>query len=134
MALKRKFLFDGEEIPGLVETSDLRDEEGTVEVPGFNRKVPIKDGVKMFQPLDTVHKIQRDTVTEKFLYDWFNLDQQKDVTVIDTDATGIEVSRFLLRDCENSVFSKRNYSADGIAFYGVASRITCSSTPVRIEN
>ena len=48
MVLKRRVFIDNKEIPGLVSTSDLKDTEGTVDVPGFNRKVTIKEGVKKF--------------------------------------------------------------------------------------
>jgi len=130
MGLKRKFLYDGIEIPGLVETSEIRDEEGTIEVPGFNRKVPIKDGVKIMAPLDCVYKIQRDTNTIKFFSDWFYKNEYHDITVIETDSTGAEVNRWLLRDCECKSINKRAYNAAGVEFFGLGVSLTCSSVPV----
>lgn len=132
-SLKRKILFDGEEVPGLVECSDIKDEEGTIEVPGFNRKVSIKDGVKSFAPVDATYKCQKDSITEKFFSDYYYLNQVKDVDIIDTDATGVEVSRYLLRDCENSLFDKRSYNAGGVEYYGIRIRLNCTSDPIRIE-
>ena len=130
MALKRKVLIDGEEVPGLVECSPLKDEEGVVEVPSFSRKHPIKDGVKLFDPLDMTYKVARDTNTVKVFSDWFYKDEYHDVTVVNTDATGAEVNRWLLRDCECKKHDTRAYNAGGVEFFGIAVTIICTSTPV----
>jgi len=130
MALKRKVLIDNEEIPGLVSTSPLKDEEGVVEVPSFNRKHPIKDGVKMFDPIDMVYKIARDTNTKKFYSDWFNKNEYHDVTVINTDATGSEIDRWLLRDCECKKYDDRPYNAGGVEFAGIEVTIICTAVPI----
>jgi hypothetical protein len=132
MALKRKLLIDGEEIPGLVETTALKDEEGVVEVPSFNRKIPIKDGVKMFDPIDCVYKVARDTKTSKFFHDWFTKNEYHDVTAINTDATGTEVDKYLLRDCECKKYDARAYNAGSIEFFGIGVTLICTSTPVRL--
>jgi hypothetical protein len=132
LSLKRKLLIDGEEIPGLVETSELNDEEGTVEVPSFNRKIAVKDGVKTFSPLDCVYKISRDTKTQKFFSDWYFLNQYHDITVINTDGTGSEIDRWLLRDCECKKYSERTYNAGAVEFYGIAVSLTATTTPVHI--
>ena len=132
MGLKRKILIDGEEIPGLVETGAIKDEEGVIEVPSFNRKIPIKDGVKLFDPIDCVYKIQRDTKTQKFFHDWFNKNEYHDVTLINTDATGTDVDKWLLRDCECKKYDNRAYNASGVEFFGIAVTITCSSVPIRL--
>lgn len=134
MALKRRLLIDGEEVPGLVETSPLKDEEGIVEVPSFNRKIPVKDGVKLLDPLDCVYKIHRDTVTQKLFYNWFNKNEYHDVTVVNTDATGAEVDKWLLRDCECKKFDQRAYNAGGVEFFGIGVTLTCTSTPVRLDS
>jgi hypothetical protein len=133
MTLKRKILIDGEELPGLVETSPIKDEEGVVEVPGFNRKIPVKDGVKLFDPIDATYKISRDTKTQGFLYDWYSKNEYHDVTIVNTDGTGAEVDKWLLRDCECKKFDERAYNAAGVEFFGVGVTITCSSVPVRLK-
>ena len=132
MSLKRKILIDGDEVPGLVESSDLKDAEGTIEVPGFARKTQIKDGVKMFEPLDLVYKVQRDANTQQVYKDWFYKNEYHDVTIINTDATGTEVNRWLLRDCECASYSERPYNAAGVEFFGIAVQVTCSTDPVPI--
>ena len=86
----------------------------------------------MFEPLDLVYKIQRDTNTQKVFKAWFYENEYHDVTVINTDATGAEVNRWLLRDCECASYSERTYNAAGIEFFGLAVQITCSSNPVNI--
>ena len=88
--------------------------------------------MKRFAPLDCVYKIQRDTKTQKFLHDWFNKNEYHDVTVINTDGTGAEVDKWLLRDCENKKYDNRQYNAGGVEFFGVGITITCSSVPVRL--
>lgn len=132
MALKRRYLYDGNEIPGLVESSAIKDEEGVIEVPSFNRKKPLKDGVKMFAPLELTYKVQRDSRVQKFFYDWFNKNEYHDVTVIETDATGAEVNRLLLRDCENALYDEREYNAGAIDYFGLRVRIICTSDPVNL--
>lgn len=133
LALKRKILYDGEEIPGLVETSDLMDEEVGVEVPGFNRTVEIGSGVKKFQPLDLVYKQQKDTATKKFFADYYFNREVKDVVIVNTDATGAEVDRWLLPDCECRRFSERAYNAGGVEFFGISIQVVCTGTPTRLD-
>lgn len=133
MALKRKILYDNEEIKGLVETSEIADKQGTVEVPGFSRMFEIIDGVAKFQPVDMVYKIQRDTNTKSFFYNWFKNKEHHDVTVINTDANGAEVNRWLLRNCELPEYSERAYNAAGIEFFGIAVKFTCPTDPVNLD-
>ena len=129
MVLKRRVFIDNKEIPGLVSTSDLKDTEGTVDVPGFNRKVTIKEGVKKFEPLDLVYKISANTNTQSVFNGWFQNDELHDVTVINTDATGTEVNRWALRACECAEYSERAFNAAGVEFFGIAVKITCSQGP-----
>ena len=130
MALKRKILYDNEEVPGLVETSELKDEEGIVDAPAFNRIFKIKNGVKTFEPLDLVYRIDRTTNTRQFFLDFFQNNETKDMTIINTDGTGREMDRWLCRDCECSLFSERTYNAAGVEFFGISVRISCSSEPI----
>ena len=133
LVLKRRLLIDGEEIPGLVETGALKDEEGDVEVPSFGRIISVKSGVKKFDPIECVYKIDRDTITEKFMRDWFYNDEYHDVTVENVDATGAVVDRILLQDCENGKYDRRPYNASGVEFMGVGIKIICTSTPVPLS-
>lgn len=133
MVLKRRVLVDGDEIPGLVECSDLSDEETTAEVPGFDRTVEISTKTSKFAPLTMVYKIQRDTITLGFFRDWKYKNEIHDVTIIDTDGTGAEHERWELRDCECSKYNKRPYNAGGVEFYGLEVMILCSTAPVATD-
>jgi len=114
LVLKRRAIWDdSNEVPGLVESSDLKDEEGLVDVPSFNRMISVKNGVKKFEPQTFIYKVTRGTTTLKFFYDFFNLNEFHDLALINTDGVGIEVDRWLLRDCECSSFNERTYNAGG---------------------
>ena len=129
-AQKRRLLFDGDELPGLVETSDLTDEEEGVDVPSFNRTRTVGSGVSKLEPLDVIYKDQKGTKTRKFLTDWKFKKQVKDVVVINTDSTGFEINRWLWPDCECLKYNERGYTAAGVEFAGINVVITCTGTPV----
>jgi len=130
LAKKIKIEIDGEEIPGLVSLTEILDEEGLIEVSGFSRKVNISDGVKMLQPIDVVYKVERDTQTLVFFRDWYYNDERHDVTFIFTDATAVEVDRLVWPQCENTLFSKGDYDAGGVAFYGITSKLSSDRSPI----
>lgn len=112
----------------------VKDEEGTVEVPSFGRKIDVKDGVKKLDPIECVYKIARDTITEKFMRDWFYNNEYHDVTIENVDATGAIVDKMLLQDCENGKYDRRAYNASGVEFMGVGIKIICTSTPVPLSS
>jgi len=97
---KRKLQFDGDEIPGLVNVSDVVLEKGQIEVPEFKVKRKISDGVTTIPALDLVYRLDRDTKTQKFFDAWWDNDEIKDVTVIYTDGHGLEFRRELWTSCE----------------------------------
>ena len=109
------------------------DEEGVVEVPSFGRVHEIKNGVKKFAPLDVTYKVERNSLTHKTFFNWFNDNEYHDVTLINTDATGAEVDRWILRDCEVSKFDERRYNASSIEFFGFSAKIHPTLDPVRID-
>jgi hypothetical protein len=129
LGLKRRVLVDGEEIPGLVETSEIMDEEGVIEVPGFKRKIEVKDGVSKLAPIDLLYKVQRDSNTDVTLRNWKYNDELHDVTIINTDSTGIEVDRILFRECECKKYNKRAYKAESPEFFAVGVTILCTTEP-----
>ena len=131
LSKKTKVLVDGENIPGLVTTSDIKDEEGEIDVPTFGRKTKIKDGVKTFDPIELKYKVAKDTNTQKTFYDWFNNNEYHDVTIVHTDATGQEIDRWLLRDCECKKYAEGAYDAGAVSYFGVEVTIICTTTPIR---
>lgn len=133
IGMKRKIFVDGQELPGLVETGPMNDEEGVVEVPGFGRKVEIKDGVKKFGALDATYKVQPDTITKQFFRDWYYKNEVHDVVVVNTDATGVDVDKWLLPDCECAQYNEREFNAGSVTWFGLVVKITCSGTPTTLD-
>ena len=131
--LKRRLLIDGDEYQGLTEVSDVNDETGTTDVPGFNRIIEISTGVKKFTPLDIKYRSDKGSKTAQLLYSWFSQNEYHDITLINTDGFGQEVSRWLLRDCECSRYSEGAYTAGGEEYYGITIRVHCTTEPVRTE-
>lgn len=132
LALKRRLLFDGEEKTGLVSTSALKSADGLIEAPGFDFKADIKDGTKKFDPLTVLYKVQRNSDVIDFFDDWHNLNQTKDVTIINVDGTGEEIDRWLWRDCECHSFDAREYDAANVTFYGIEAILNPTAKPVRL--
>jgi hypothetical protein len=131
ISLKRRILVDGTEIPGLVTCSEIKDEEDAVSVPSFGRTTEIKSGVKKFSELTLKYKIAAGTVTQATFFNWYNLNEYHDVTVVNTDANGSEIDRWLLRDCECRSYSEHDYDAAAVKFAGIDVIIGCTTTPVR---
>lgn len=100
MAAKRKIEYDGEEVPGLVFSGELRLAQGSIEVPGFDKIIPIGNGVTTIPVWEVRYKTERGTNTKAFFRDWAQNNEIKDVTVINTDGHGVEIDRITLPDCE----------------------------------
>lgn len=100
MAEKKRVIIDGEELPGLVFAGELSLEKGSIEVPEFKKIRVIQNGVSKTPPQELRYKIARGTNTLKFIKDWYFNDEVKDVTIIRTDAHGVEFGRTLLPQCE----------------------------------
>jgi len=100
LAEKKRITFDGEEIPGLVNFQELSLEKGQLEVPEFSKIRRIQNGITTIPPVDLTYKIAKETNTLKFFRDWYGRDEEKDVVIIRTDASGVEFARTLLPSCE----------------------------------
>lgn len=129
MSLKRKLLIDGNELAGLVECGGVNDEDQIIDVPGFNRLSPIKSGVKKLEPFPFKYAIKRGTNTHQVLHDWHFDDELHDVTLINTDASGTEINRWLLRDCELPKFDEPTYNAGQPEYYFVSGSFICPTDP-----
>lgn len=99
-AEKQKIYIDGEELAGLVSLNELASEEGVIEVPENGKKRNISNGVKTIPQMEATFKIRKNSKTMKILSDWYNLDQEKDIVVVTTDADGEEIKRTLYPDTE----------------------------------
>ena len=100
MAEKKKVLVDGVEIPGLVMVGEIVLEKGTIEVPEFHKIRQIQSGISKIPAVDLTYKVERNSSTLEFFKNWYFNDEVHDVTIIRTDAHGVEFSRTVLPQCE----------------------------------
>lgn len=103
MAQKVRLLIDGDELPGLVKLGEISLEKGMIDVPGFRRIYKIATGVTTMPAIPATFETRRSTSTRKTLNDWYNKDEQHDVTIIWCDAGGVEFARDLWEAVECSV-------------------------------
>lgn len=95
-AEKKRVLYDGFEVPGLVNFGEIVLERNQLEVPEFDRIRRISSGITTIPAIEVIYKIARDSETLVFFQDYFTNQQEFDLTVIRTDAAGIEFARTLL--------------------------------------
>lgn len=134
MVKKIKILFDGNiEYSGLSECSEIKDVSTLVDVPTFNRKIPVNDNVSKFEPLTLKYIITKGSNTPNFFWDWKNNTEYHDVLVIQTDATGTEISKWSLRDCECTSVVESAYNATTPEAYFMTVIINCTTIPQRRE-
>jgi hypothetical protein len=111
LAEKKRVLIDGEEIPGLVSFAEIPLEKGQLEVPEFKKIRRIQNGITTIPAIQITYKISKDTNTLQFMKDWYFNDEEHDVTVIRTDASGTEFARTLLPSCECVRYYEPPYDA-----------------------
>lgn len=100
MAMKVRFMVDNEELPGLVKMGEVALENSMIDVPGFQRIFKIQSGVTTMPAVPFTFETRRNTKTRKVLNDWFDKQEQHDVTIILVDAGGTEFERALWQDVE----------------------------------
>jgi len=111
MVEKRKLIADGEELEGLISVDQYERAEGTVEVPGLNKTINVKNGVTVIPPIPMIFKITRNSKTLKILQDWKEKNEYKDCVMIITDGAGAEISRELMPNTECSRLAGPAYDA-----------------------
>ena len=100
MIEKKKALWDGEEIPGLVSVGEIVREKRTVEVPSFRRIRDVQSDVIKIPQVTLTYKIERGKNTLQFFEEFFDDNQVKDLEIVRTDAHGVEFNRKMYMDCE----------------------------------
>ena len=100
MAEKKVILFDGEDVPGLVNWGEIILERQQLEVPEFDRIRKISNGITTIPAIEFTYKVARDSVTLQFFREYYQQHQEKEVTVVRVDAAGIEFARTLLPFCQ----------------------------------
>jgi hypothetical protein len=128
---KIKIEVDGEERAEIISFPEYSLADSNVEdVPSFSKTVPVGSGtVKIPVLTGVVAKVQRDSDTEKYYYDWFRKNQIKDVVVIKTDQDGVELSRDLLSNVEITNYTPSAFDATSPAVF----QITLDMAPEDIQ-
>lgn len=111
MIEKRIILVDGEELPGLINVDEYPIEDGVVDVPGRDRSVPVRDGVRKIPQIGATYKLTRDSKSLKLLENWYYKHENHDVTMIRIDGSGVEFARELWPNTEISKLHAPGYDA-----------------------
>lgn len=111
MVEKKKALWDGDEIPGLVTFGEVTREKRVVEVPSFRKIRDVQSGVIKMPQISLTYKIERNTKTLKFFDDFFDNNEVKDLECIRTDAHGVEFQRKIYIQCEPISMTEPAYDA-----------------------
>jgi len=111
MVEKKKGLWDGVEVPGLVNVAAIKREKRTVEVPSFRRIRDVQSGIVKMPQLTLIYKVERVTFTLQFFESFFDNDEVKDLEVIRTDAHGVAFNRKMYQDCEVISIEEPAYDA-----------------------
>lgn len=128
LALKRKVLVDGVELAGLVSVSEIKFDKSVIEAPEFNYIRNIQNGIIKVPQLDMVWKIDKGSATLTYLRSWYFNNEVHDVTVIDTDATGVAFQQYLCTGCEMTGLSDPEYDAANPNY----ARLNCHVIPFNI--
>jgi hypothetical protein len=107
---------DGEELEGLVAVDEYVVEDDAVDIPGRNRTVPVRTGVKKIPAIGATFKISRNSATMQILSNFYHLKEFHDLVVIRTDGAGNEIRRELWPNCECSKFNGSGYDAASPVF------------------
>lgn len=97
---KGRLKIDGEEIPGLIARDAINVESDTVEIPGFDKIVPVTNGVKKIPTILLTYKINNANQTLKFLRDWYFKNEEKTCIWERTDGTGQTIEEIDLGFCQ----------------------------------
>lgn len=108
---KVKLEAEGDELVGLIELAEYEIAEGVENVPGPNKTVPVKNGVKAIPEIPAVFKKVRGSSTYKDFQNWMDKNETKDITVIRTDGKGQETARELWPNTEVSKVNSGGYDA-----------------------
>lgn len=122
VAQKAKIIASGTELTGLVKLGEVNREKGTIEVPTPFKIVKIQSGVDVMPEVAATFETRRDTNTRKFLQDWYNNNEQHDVTVVYFDAGGTEFARYAWQavECKKLSIPETDHASPSYAKLDVA--------------
>lgn len=119
LARKIKLEIDGIERTNLVQFGEINREKTTAEVPSFAKLRSIQTGVDIIPPIEAGFKNQRNSDVNKFLRDWYENSEVKDVVVIETDGSGTEIDRMILSSVELSRYNLEEYAGESPSYYRI---------------
>lgn len=91
---------DNEEFQDLIQLDEYVIEDDKVDIPGFDRTVPVRTGVRKIPEIGAIFKVKRNSKTLKILEDWYYKKQTKDITIKRVDGAGNEFARELWPNTE----------------------------------
>lgn len=120
MAEKKIILFDEVEVPGLVQFGEISLEKNQLDVPEFDRIRKISSGVRTIPAIEAIYKLARDSETLEFFRDYYFQEEQHDITVIRTDAAGVEFARTLLPQTQLTRYTEPEFDAANPTYAQIA--------------
>jgi len=108
---KKIMQVDGDEVEGLIGIDEYNIEDEVEDIPGRDKTVPVRKGVKKIPAIGSKFKISRNSKTMKILQDWYFKYETHDVTIIVTDGAGNEIRRELWPNTECSKWNGAGYDA-----------------------
>jgi succinate dehydrogenase flavin-adding protein (antitoxin of CptAB toxin-antitoxin module) len=109
---KKKILFDGVEIPGLISVQELKLTKATVKVPSFKKLRQISSEIIEIPVIELKYACHRGTVTDTFFSNFFFNAEVKDVIEERTDQYGTVIQRRLWQLCECNDYQTPKYDAE----------------------
>jgi hypothetical protein len=103
--------YDGIQLQGLIGIDEYTIEDDVEEIPGNDKTVPVRKGVRKVPTIGVKFKISRNSKTMKILQDWYFKNEYHDVTKIVTDGAGNEIRRELWPNTECSKWNGPGYDA-----------------------
>lgn len=102
---------DGDQLTDLIELPEYERTEGTENVAGQKKIVPVKNGVTTIPEIPATFKKTRGTGLFKTFLDWKKNNEVKDVVCIRTDGRGNEITRELWPNTEVKKVNSGAYDA-----------------------
>ena len=102
MVEKKRVKWDGVEVDGLMKVGEISMEKMTAEAPTFKKIKMVNADITKYPPIELVYLVKKDGSVLKFLEDFYNNDQVKDMIIMRTDAAGNDFpgSKKLYSSCE----------------------------------
>lgn len=122
-ALKVIFMVDGTAVPNLTKLNGIKLENGTIDVPGYDRIVKIQNGIKVIPDLEAEFKDPVGGNANDLFNDWYEQKEVHDVMIRYVDATGQEFDRISCPACECASYERPEYDAANPGFAKIMTKL-----------